>query len=204
MFPSRHCFAIFPSSHYCHRAHSSVYFHHSTIPPFRWAENATELWVTIEIPTAKSTKLDLTESSLSFTANEQGKEFKLEFPLKDKIDASASAFAVKDRGVEIRLVKAESAQGWWNKLTPDAAKFKQHMKVDWDLWADEDDEGEKAPDADFGQGGMGTCTYQYAELQLEVTLGISSKLEPLDLITSFCSQRSSRVAFMSLLQDIVC
>jgi len=126
-----------------------------SIPPFRWAENDKEVWVTIEIPTAKSTKLDLTESTLDFAATEDNKEYKLAFPLKGKIDAAASSFAVKDRAVEIRLVKAEEEQGWWNKLTPDAAKYKQHMKVDWDLWADEDDEADKAPTADFGMGGMG-------------------------------------------------
>ena len=101
----------------------------------------------------KPSKVEITEDKVVFNGSTKAHEYVLELPLTKKVDAEKSVYAVKDRGVEFRLIKAES--GYWGKLTPEQSKFKGYIKVDWDLYKDEDDsDDEKNPGEDFGMGGM--------------------------------------------------
>lgn len=59
-------------------------------------------------------------------------------------------------------MKAEADQGWWNGLLADKNAYKGRVKIDWDLWRDEDDEGDEKDTSEFGgmpgmpgMGGMG-------------------------------------------------
>ena len=130
----------------------------SKIPNFIWAENGAELWVTVDVPNAKGATVEIKESSLAFNYNGENKDgaFAVVLPLNKKVDPAKSTYAIKDRGVEIRLVKPDDAQGYWLKLSSDN-KFKAFCKADWDLWTDEEDEADKLkkPANDFGMGGMG-------------------------------------------------
>jgi len=129
------------------------------VPEFKWAENHENIFLTIDLSDAKDVKVDMQEDGLTFRASAQGKEFALDLKLKKKIDAAKSTFSVKGRDVKCLLVKAEADQGWWNGLLADKNAYKGRVKIDWDLWRDEDDVDEKDT-SDFaggmpGMGGMG-------------------------------------------------
>lgn len=47
-------------------------------------------------------------------------------------------------------MKAEADQGWWNGLLADKNAYKGRVKIDWNLWRDEDDEGDEKDAGDFG------------------------------------------------------
>lgn len=126
-----------------------------SIPTFRWAENKDEIWVTIQINDAKDVSVTFEDEKFIFDGKAD-KDYHLELPLFKKINPIASTYGVKDRGVELRIIKADDTKdSFWGKLTTEHQRYKLHCKVDWDLWVDEDEDQDKAPDADFGMGGMG-------------------------------------------------
>ena len=92
----------------------------------------------------------MTEESFSFKYEAGEKKYDFTLKLLKKVDPSQSSYAVRDRGIELRLVKTE--EGFWNKLTSEA-KFKKFITTDWALyWDPELEEEAKAPAADFGSG----------------------------------------------------
>jgi len=121
----------------------------SLVPEFRWAENDEKVFLTIEVSDAKDVKVSITTDAFSFS----GKNYKLDFKFKKSVNAEKSSYAVRDRGVEVLLVKAEP--GFWLHLLADKNLYKNRVKIDWDLWKDEDDDDEKKPAANFGMGGGG-------------------------------------------------
>jgi CS domain len=132
-------------------------------PSFRWAEDASHIFLTIEVESAVDVAIKLDESHLSFRCKKTGDSstYVLEFELPNKINTDKSSWSVKGRQVEIVLVKAEDAEGYWHGVLKDKNQYKGRVKIDWDLWRDEDEE--KALPEDFGglgggmpgMGGMG-------------------------------------------------
>ncbi|OAY70605.1 hypothetical protein ACMD2_13990 [Ananas comosus] len=76
--------------------------------------------------------------------------------LPDAKDVKASKINTGVRSIFCVLEKAE--KGWWKKLLRGDQKTPHYIKVDWDKWVDEDDDG---GDVDLGGmdfsnfGGMG-------------------------------------------------
>ena len=56
--------------------------------------------------------------------------------------------------MEILLIKADEDEGYWHQLLKDKNQYKGRVKIDWDLWRDEDEE-KALPDDFGGMGGMG-------------------------------------------------
>ena len=128
-----------------------------SIPQFKWAEDGERIFLTIELQSATDVAVQLAPSHFTFHAKSGSPPtpYSLDFELPKSIDPSASTWSVKGRQVEVVLVKAEDSQGWWNVLLKDKNLYKGRVKIDWDLWRDEDEE--KALPDDFGGmgGGMG-------------------------------------------------
>jgi len=123
------------------------------IPAFKWAENADQIFLTIEVPSTAKSVLELTDENLKYSAAEGPKSFALDLKFLKKIDAATSTWAAKGRNVEVLLKKSEETKGWWNQFLQDKNAYKGRVKIDWDLWHDEDEEKEMPNQ--FGTGGMG-------------------------------------------------
>jgi len=123
------------------------------IPALKWAENADQIFLTIEVPSSAKSTLDMTEDTLKYSAVEGTKTWSLDMKFLKKIDSSTSTWAAKARNVEVLIKKTEETKGWWNQLLADKNAYKGRVKIDWDLWHDEDEEKEMPNQ--FGQGGMG-------------------------------------------------
>eukprot|EP00193_Tetraselmis_chui_P005179 CAMPEP_0177767682 /NCGR_PEP_ID=MMETSP0491_2-20121128/9269_1 /TAXON_ID=63592 /ORGANISM="Tetraselmis chuii, Strain PLY429" /LENGTH=198 /DNA_ID=CAMNT_0019284341 /DNA_START=134 /DNA_END=730 /DNA_ORIENTATION=- len=145
----------------------------ATLTPITfWAQRADKLWITLDVQ-------DCTSPSISFenvdgagklefkgTASE-GKVYALSLPMFKEIKPDDCKIRAGPRKIELVVFKAED-NDWWPRLTKEKTKD-QHIKADWDKWADEDDdEGEGGGDFDMsnmasmgnfqnmmGGGGMG-------------------------------------------------
>jgi len=117
---------------------------------FVWAQSDQKIFLTVNVDSAVDTKVNFTNDSVGFEARRGADSFAVTIKLKGEIKPEESTFVVKGRGVECLLQKA--ADGRWETLLADKS-LKNHCKVDWDLWADSDDEEKDA--GDFGMGGMG-------------------------------------------------
>jgi len=127
----------------------------TAIPSFKWAEDAERIFLTIELQSATEVSVQLQSSHFTFSAKagEPSHTYSLDFELPKSIDTSKSTWSVKGRQVEVVLVKSEADEGYWHSLLKDKNQYKGRVKIDWDLWRDEDEE--KALPEDFGgMGGM--------------------------------------------------
>ena len=128
----------------------------SLTPSFKWAEDAERIFLTIELQSATDVQIKFEPSHLTFTAK-QGTStdtYTLDFELPKKINTEQSTYSVKGRQVEVVLVKADEDEGYWHALLKDKNQYKGRVKIDWDLWRDEDEE-KALPDDFGGMGGMG-------------------------------------------------
>jgi len=118
-------------------------------PTVSWAQRAEQVFVTIDVKDCKEPTIELEEKSLKFKGESAGKTyaFDMEFYadlVKDECKIN------KKRVIELVLKKKEA--GSWPSLGNKKLNF---VKIDWNKWADSDDEGEDFDtDGMQGMGGM--------------------------------------------------
>jgi len=129
------------------------------LPTVLWAQRSGAIFLTIAVPdvdkdTAKIT-LESKKMVFSGTSKTTGDEYELECVLFDEIDPESedSKYRVKDRNVAFYLVKKE--EKWWDRILENKALQKTNFKVDFDKWADEDEEEEEGDFNTQGMEGMG-------------------------------------------------
>jgi len=126
------------------------------IPPFRWAEDKKDIFLTVELGDVKNGKVDITEEKFHFSGTKDD-NYQIDFAWNHEVNPKESTYAFKHREVEIKIRKKDTKADFWLLLYKKAekAKFKTHCKCDWNLWRDEDDDDEAKPGmGDFGMGGM--------------------------------------------------
>ncbi|MQL94372.1 hypothetical protein Taro_027029 [Colocasia esculenta] len=115
-------------------------------PEVKWAQRADKVYITILLPDAKDVKVNLEpEGALSFSAygGAENNLYELKLDLYDK----ESKINVGVRNIFCVVEKVEKV--WWKKLLRGDEKPPHYLKVDWDKWADEDEDTGPG-DLDFG------------------------------------------------------
>ncbi|EGV65511.1 p23 chaperone protein wos2 [Yamadazyma tenuis] len=132
-------------------------------PTVRWAQrsNASDetkniVFLTIEVFDVKNVQVDLTSTTLTFSADSQNSDNKYEWKVEffDEIDTENSK---KNLGagshVSLLLRKAKKQEEYWPRLTKEKVKYR-NIKTDFDKWVEEDEQDEKEEEPDLGMGGM--------------------------------------------------
>lgn len=137
------------------------------VPEVLWAQRSSEtdaeknyVYLTIGVPDvpAKSLKLDLKPTSLTFTGTSETKKttYHLDIKFYEEIDVENSKTHHTAANIQMVLRKKELKADYWPRLLKDKAKV-HFLRTDFDKWIDEDEQNE-APEDDylnqFG-GGMG-------------------------------------------------
>ncbi|GAB2277720.1 hypothetical protein Dimus_012423 [Dionaea muscipula] len=108
-------------------------------PSVKWAQTSEKLFITIELPDAKDVKLKLEpEGKFIFSASKDDIPYVVYMELLDKIDVEDNKYDVGLRSIVYSIKKAEKK--WWRRLLKQEGKPPVFLKVDWDKWADEDEE----------------------------------------------------------------
>ncbi|CAL9101731.1 CS domain [Musa troglodytarum] len=113
-------------------------------PTTKWAQRSDKVYITIELPDAKDVKLTLQPDGrfyFSATSGAGNIPYELDFELFDKVNVDESKAAIGLRTVCYLVKKAEKK--WWSRLLKPAGKPPVYLKVDWDKWIDEDEDGER-------------------------------------------------------------
>ncbi|WZZ11829.1 hypothetical protein YC2023_104918 [Brassica napus] len=108
------------------------------LPEVKWAETTDKIFLTVVLADSKETKVNLDPEGVfdfSAKAGHENHVYELKLELHDKVN------------VEKHLQPER-----WNKLVR-GGKAPHYVKVDWDKWVDEDDEG-SAGAGDMDMGGM--------------------------------------------------
>ncbi|CAL9131307.1 unnamed protein product [Musa textilis] len=120
-------------------------------PEVKWAQRLDKVYITVQLPDARDVKVNLEpDGSFTFsaTAGAGNNTYELQMDLFDKVNKEASKINIGVRSIFCVVEKAE--RGWWKKLLRGDGKAPHYVKVDWDKWVDEDDDGP----GDLDLGGM--------------------------------------------------
>lgn len=123
-------------------------------PTVKWAQRTDKVYITIDLPDAQDVKLKLEPEGKFFFSATSGSDkipYEVDIDLYDKVDVNDSKASVGLRNICYLVKKAENK--WWSRLLKQGGKPPIFLKVDWDKWIDEDEEGkdDKPPaDMDFG------------------------------------------------------
>lgn len=112
----------------------------ATRPAVLWAQNRKMVFVTIDLRDAQEVRLDLTSTTVSFSARSGGTAYAFDIELNASVAPEDSRKSVTDRNIFLVLHKTGEAR-WWNNL---ATRRHDFIKTDLDRWQDEDEEGEEA------------------------------------------------------------
>ncbi|KAG6516633.1 hypothetical protein ZIOFF_027102 [Zingiber officinale] len=121
----------------------------SRFPEIKWAQRIDKVYITVQLPDARDVKVNLEPDGIfnfSATAGVSNNFYELKLELFDKVNKEESKINIGVRSIFCVIEKAE--QQWWKKLLRGEGKTPHYVKVDWDKWVDEDDDGQ--PDLDLG------------------------------------------------------
>ncbi|XP_074557836.1 uncharacterized protein OsI_027940-like [Curcuma longa] len=121
----------------------------SRSPEVKWAQRIDKVYITVQLPDARDVKVNLEPDGIftfSATAGAASNFYELKLELFDKVNKEESKINVGVRSIFCVIEKAEKQ--WWKKLIGGEGKTPHYVKVDWDKWVDEDDDGR--PDLDLG------------------------------------------------------
>eukprot|EP00527_Entomoneis_sp_CCMP2396_P003119 CAMPEP_0198137138 /NCGR_PEP_ID=MMETSP1443-20131203/670_1 /TAXON_ID=186043 /ORGANISM="Entomoneis sp., Strain CCMP2396" /LENGTH=247 /DNA_ID=CAMNT_0043798473 /DNA_START=107 /DNA_END=850 /DNA_ORIENTATION=+ len=135
----------------------------SNTAPIKWAQRSDSLYLTIALPDVKDETINLTDSELTFKGKSGGKDYEVTIAFFEKVDSEGSTYKVLPRSVQFLINKkvdeeAEADAEFWPRLLQDKALEKNQVKIDWDRYVDEDEEGEGFDTSNMeggqGMGGM--------------------------------------------------
>jgi len=111
---------------------------------FNPEKNIIYLTISVQDIEPSNLKLDLTSTKLTYHAtNPKGQEYAVEIEFFAEIDPSESRHLHSARATECIIRKKETKQEFWPRLTKEKVKL-HWLKTDFDKWADEDEQEEKA------------------------------------------------------------
>ncbi|WOK93011.1 hypothetical protein Cni_G01703 [Canna indica] len=111
-------------------------------PEVKWAQRPDKVYITVQLPDAKDVKVNLEPEGIftfSATAGAGNNTYELKLELYDKVNKEESKINIGVRSIFCVVEKAEKV--WWKKLLRGDGKAPHYLKVDWDKWVDEDDDG---------------------------------------------------------------
>jgi len=108
-------------------------------PSVKWCEREDKVYLTIEVQDAQKVDVKIEETRFDFACETpEGRKYAETLDLFDKVKMDACTYATTGRQVFAVLVK--ETPKWWGKLLPSGTKKPANLKVDFDKWADEDDD----------------------------------------------------------------
>lgn len=124
-------------------------------PEVKWAQRLDKVFITVQLPDSKDSKVNLEPDGVftfSGSAGSENHHYELKLELFDKVNVEESKVNIGVRSIFCILEKAE--KGWWKKLLRGDGKPPHYVKVDWDKWVDEDEDNGTAGLGDLDLGGM--------------------------------------------------
>ncbi|KAL7641865.1 UNVERIFIED_CONTAM: hypothetical protein RMT77_007739 [Armadillidium vulgare] len=127
-------------------------------PPVTWAQRKNVVFLTFCVEDCKNPEIKMEADKIYFkgVGGSEKKNYENTLELYKEIDAEKSRHFVRDRVIELILVKKEEGPYWPQLLKQ---KIKMHwLKVDFTKWKDEndsDDEGTNNPDLESMMRQMG-------------------------------------------------
>lgn len=148
----------------------------STHPVVLWAQRSNEsdpakniIFLTIEVQDPTNTKVDLTNTSLKFSADSSdgNTHYDLNLEFFDDIDPENSKKHQAGNQIRFILRKRKAQADFWPRLLKEKLKL-HYVKTDFDKWVDEDEQEEQPEEDDIlnfgGAPGGGAGDLDFSQL----------------------------------------
>jgi len=127
--------------------------------PIKYAQRKDSLYLTIALADVKDEKIVLTDTELKFEGTSGGKSYEVNVDFFKEVDSEGSTYNVLPRSIQMHILKKDKEEEeFWTRLMKEKALEKNHVKIDWDRYVDEDEEEEgfdmSNMDGGQGMGGM--------------------------------------------------
>ena len=132
-------------------------------PNVKWAQRKDRVLLTVECQGCADPKLSIdNDEAESFgifalsgrgVSNGEACTYDLRLELFGELNKSESKVSIGERKIVLVLLKTKSGPHW-PRLLRQKGKAPQNVKVDWDLYMDEDEEEEEEKKANFDIGTM--------------------------------------------------
>jgi len=127
--------------------------------PIKYAQRKDSLYLTIALADVKDEKIVLTDTKLNFEGTSGGKSYEVNVDFFKEVDSEGSTYNVLPRSIQMHILKKDKEdEEFWTRLMKEKALEKNHVKIDWDRYVDEDEEEEgfdmSNMDGGQGMGGM--------------------------------------------------
>lgn len=106
-------------------------------PSILWAQDRTHLFITLEIPDFNNQEILFSSTNVSIKGTIDKINYDYKIDLYNEIDSNNSSWVIKKNCIELKILKSKAY--YWKKLTK---VKKNNIKIDWQRWKDEDDEGD--------------------------------------------------------------
>jgi hypothetical protein len=113
-------------------------------PDIKWAQRKDRVFITVDVPDCKNHKIDITpEGLLKFSGESSTNNYGFELQLFGDVIVDECKWNTKGRNIFLSIMKKEleGDEQFWARFTKEKLKH-PHIHVDWDKWADEDDDEE--------------------------------------------------------------
>lgn len=146
----------------------------SSHPVVLWAQRSNEsdpakniIYLTIEVQDPINTQVDLTSTSLNFSADSSDSKthYELKLDFFDEIDPENSKKHEAGNQIRFILRKKKAQSEFWPRLLKEKLKL-HYIKTDFDKWVDEDEQEEQVEDDEMmnfggapGAGGAGDLDF---------------------------------------------
>ena len=121
-------------------------------PRMKWCEREDKVYLTIELPDAKDAAVTIEAREFTFRATAAGATYEERIALFADVSKEKSTYAVTARQVFCVLIKEEAK--WWERLVREGEKKPANLHVDFDRWADEDDDAGDVDTSGFDMQSM--------------------------------------------------
>ena len=157
-------------------------------PRMKWCEREDKVYLTIELPDAKDAEVTIEAREFTFRATAAGATYEERIALFADVSKEKSTYAVTERQVFCVLIKEEAK--WWERLLREGEKKPANLHVDFDRWADEDDDAGDIDTSGFdmqsmmgggaGEPDMAKLQDLIASMKAEETTKAGSTLESVE------------------------
>lgn len=123
-------------------------------PMVKWAQREDKVFVTVEVTNSNDVKIDIAPEGKLTCSGKFGPdqaEFESTLEFHAGFDVEASKQLCNQNRLFFTLAKKE--EGWWPRVTKEKVKL-AWLKIDFDKWKDEDDDGEEDKPDNYDQAGM--------------------------------------------------
>ncbi len=111
------------------------------IPTVKWHQSNGYIFLIFEVHNAQSNKIEINNNKIIFDVISNQIHYSINIELNKNIVKEESTYSIDEKSVKMVLKK--ECEESWNYLTKDKNQYRNNIKINWDLWMDDDSDPEE-------------------------------------------------------------